>query len=87
MTPQGREYWQHRRSQLRWRWWLCLGIAIIGAAFFVRSFPIRDPYAFAVLLLIPLIALRQAYRADRQIALCDKQLAAPMIDSKENNNV
>jgi apolipoprotein N-acyltransferase len=82
-TTQGREYWIALRRKTRWRFWVYLLIAIGGTVVFVRSFPPRDPYSFAVLLLIPLLALRQAWRSDRRIALCDRQL--PIIkQSKEN---
>jgi apolipoprotein N-acyltransferase len=80
-TPQGREYWfALRRHHRRW-FWVYLLIAILGTIVFVRSFPPRDPYSFAVLLLIPLLALRKAWRSDRNIALCDRQL--PIIDQQE----
>jgi apolipoprotein N-acyltransferase len=81
-TPQGREYWLALRRQNRRWFWVYLLIAVGGTIVFVRSFPPRDPYSFAILLLIPLLALRQAWRSDRQISLCDRQL--PIIGQKEN---
>jgi hypothetical protein len=83
-TEQALDPWRRRRSRLRWRWWVYLSIAIVGAVVFVRNFRTPDPINFAIFLLIPLLALRQAWKTDRQIALCDRRLREPIIESKEN---
>jgi integral membrane sensor domain MASE1 len=82
-TPQALAHWRFRRSRLRLWWWIYLLISVAGAILFIRNFQARDPYTFAILLLIPLLALRQAWKTDRQITLCDQHLKAPMIESKE----
>jgi hypothetical protein len=74
ITGQGLEYWMQHRKRLRRWFWLYLLISAIGAFFFVRSFRFPDPYTFALLLLIPLIGLRQAWRTDRQIVACDRHI-------------
>ncbi len=84
-TPQAIQQWHHQRRRLRRWFWVYLSVSAIGAIFFLRDFPPRDPYTFALLFLIPLLGLRQAWRMDRQIVLCDKRLreTEPMIPSKE----
>jgi uncharacterized membrane protein len=65
----------------RW-WWIYLLISVAGAILFIRNFQARDPYSFAILLLIPLLALRQAWRTDRQISACDhhiRQITSPVV--------
>ncbi len=70
-------------------------MAAISAVFFIRNFRAPDPYLFAVLLLIALISLRQAWKTDRLITICDSHCKAatpgrgdaipePIIRSKEN---
>ena len=45
----------------------------MSAAVFIHNFQTRDPYLFAILAIIPLLSLRQAWRTDRQIVLCDRR--------------
>jgi hypothetical protein len=78
VTAQGLEYWKIRRATLRRWFWVYLCIAAIGAFFFVRSFRAPDPYGFAMLLLIPLVSLRQAWKMDRQIVACDAQIRSAL---------
>ncbi len=73
-TPQALNQWRLQRQRLRRWFWIYLLISAIGAFFFVRAFRSPDPYMFAVLLLIPLIGLRQAWRTDRQIVECDRHI-------------
>jgi hypothetical protein len=49
-----------------------MALAVIGTVWFIRSLPPRDPMMFSVLLPIPLISLRQAWKIDRQIVACKK---------------
>jgi hypothetical protein len=82
-TPDGLLKWRsHRRSLRRW-WWFYLAIAVTGGVWFIRNLTVGEPDFFAVMLLIPLIALRQAWKTDRQIVECDRRLnefdAAPTI--------
>ena len=81
-TPQALEQWQLLRSKLRRWFWVYLIVAIISAIVFIRSFHTRDPYVFAILVTIPLISLRQAWRMDRQIVECEKHIRAPIIQGK-----
>jgi peptide-methionine (S)-S-oxide reductase len=85
VTEQGRDHWVSNRRNLRAWWWGYLFFACVGAAVFVSSFQTRDPYLFAILLLIPLLALRQAWRIDRQIVASNQHLRdnAPIITNKE----
>jgi len=78
-TEQGLNEWRLRRHQLRRWFWIYLAIAATSAVLFILSFQSRDPYIFAILLAIPLISLRQAWRMDRQIVECDKHIRAPII--------
>jgi hypothetical protein len=55
-------------------WWLYLVVGLVGTFWFIRDLPPRDPLVFAVLLLIPLLSLRQAWKIDRQIVACDARL-------------
>ena len=48
-----------------WRWWVWTAIAIVFTVLFCRGLPYRDPVTFALLLLVPLLALRQAWRSAR----------------------
>jgi hypothetical protein len=73
-TQQALDQWQLQRTRLRRWFWIYLLISAIGAFFFVRSFRSPDPYTFALLLLIPLIGLRQAWWTDRQIVACDRHI-------------
>jgi len=87
-TQQGLDQWYLRRRTLRRWFWVYLLISAIGAFLFVRSFRSPNPYEFALFLLIPLIALRQAWRMDRQIVACDRHIREnqPMIASKEKSS-
>jgi hypothetical protein len=73
-TQQGLDQWRLQRQRLRRWFWIYLLISAIGAFSFVQSFRSPDPYAFALLLLIPLMGLRQAWRTDRQIVACDRHI-------------
>jgi hypothetical protein len=74
ITSQGVEHWTHLRRRLRRQWWGYLVIGLIGTIFFIHDLPPHEPVGFAVLLLIPIISLRQAWRVDRQIVACNVQL-------------
>ncbi len=85
-TQQALDQWlRHRRTLRRW-FWIYLLITAISAFFFLRSFRAPDPFGFAILLTIPLICLRQAWKTDRQIVACDRHIRQyePIIQSKEN---
>jgi hypothetical protein len=69
--------WREYRNALRRRWWMYALIAVAGAAWFVHNLQTGEPNLFAVLLLIPLIALRQAWKTDRQIVACDRRMTGP----------
>jgi hypothetical protein len=72
-TSDGLLKWQsHRRSLRRW-WWFYLAIAVVGGVWFIRNLTVGDSNLFAALLLIPLIALRQAWKTDRQLVECDRE--------------
>jgi hypothetical protein len=75
VTTEGIAHWQSLRGRLRRQWWIYFVVAVIGTFWFVRDFPPRDALGFAVLLLIPIISLRQAWKVARQIAACDARLA------------
>lgn len=79
-TEQGLEQWRFRRRRLRRWWWVYLTISVAGLIAFIKNCESSDPYLFAVLLCIPLIGLRQAWRIDRQIVECDKHIHEPIID-------
>jgi peptide-methionine (S)-S-oxide reductase len=91
ITPQGYEQWVRRRGRLRRWFWVYLGLGVVGSGVFLHGFGGRDPYIFAILLAIPLISLRQAWRMDRQIVVCDERLrrlvAEPIIDPKQENSM
>jgi len=79
-TQQGLDRWRFRRRRLRRWWWGYLVVSMAGLIAFVKSSETHDPYLFAVLLSIPLIGLRQAWRVDRQIVECEKHIREPIID-------
>ena len=55
-----------------------MAVAVVGTVLFCRSFPYHDGVTFAVLLLVPLVGLRQAWRADRQLRGLDGGLQSGM---------
>ena len=69
------------------RWFWAFFLLAAGSAYlFVHQHDTLDTYGFVVLLMIPFLSLRQAWKMDRQIAACDRHLreaAAIMLD-KEN---
>jgi peptide-methionine (S)-S-oxide reductase len=81
-TEQGRHRWRREMDRLRWWWWFYLALALAGTTLFLRSLHTPDPYLFAVLLLISLLSLRQAWRIDREIRRC-KASTEPRITDKE----
>jgi peptide-methionine (S)-S-oxide reductase len=87
LTTQGRDHWQFRRRRLRFWFWVYLLIALFGSLYFIHSFQTRDPYVFAILIAIPLFALRQAWRMDRQIVQCDSHLFLPIIQTKQGETM
>ena len=87
-TPQALDHWRLRRRRLRRWFWTYLLVAALGAFLFVRGFHSPDPYYFAILLLIPLLALRQAWKTDREIVACERHIreTEPIIPLKEKPN-
>jgi hypothetical protein len=71
-TSGGELKWESHRKTLRRRWWFYAVVAAAGAAYFIRNLETGEPNLFAVLLLIPLLAIRQAWKTDRQIVACDR---------------
>ena len=57
--------WLTFRRRLRWQWWAWTAGTAVGTAAFCHGLPYRDGLSFAVLLLLPLLCLRQAWRTDR----------------------
>ncbi len=74
MTDQGIATWHRLRRRLRRQWWGYLVVALVGTFWFVRDMPPREPVGFAVLLLIPIVSLRQAWKVDRQIVACNVRI-------------
>ena len=61
----GVDPWDRLGRRLRVQFWLWTTVAVLGTALFCRGLPYHDGVTFAVLLLVPLLTLRQAWRADR----------------------
>ncbi len=77
--------WLDLRRRLRWRWAGWVWGAVLGTALFCRGLPYHDGLSFAVLLLFPVVCLRQAWRADRLLRACGPGLQSGM--STNNNTV
>jgi peptide-methionine (S)-S-oxide reductase len=65
-----------RRLRLQWTGWLFAGG--LTAALFCHGLPYHDAITFAVMGLLPVAFLRQAWRVDRQLRACDVGLESAM---------
>jgi hypothetical protein len=75
LTGSGYNYWREYRRRLYRKWLAWMSVAIATGVVFVVNLTTHEPNVFAVLLIIPLLCLRSAWKLDRQIRLCDKQIA------------
>jgi hypothetical protein len=85
MPDEGTRHWRQHRTRLRRLWWIYLIVGLFGTFWFIGDLPPRDPLVFAVLLLIPILSLWQAWKVDRQIVSCDARLAELITVNGENN--
>ena len=76
--------WLDLRRRRRLHGWAWLAAAGVGTVLFCRGLPYHDGLSFAVLLLIPIACLRQAWRADRQLRACEAGLQSTMSTHTEN---
>jgi hypothetical protein len=53
--------------RLQRRWWIYIGLTILGAILFWHNRRTDEPSIFAMLALIPLLALRGTWITDRKI--------------------
>jgi peptide-methionine (S)-S-oxide reductase len=77
------EPWLALRRSVRRQWWAWMAAATVGTVLFCRGLPYHDGMSFAVLLLLPIVSLRQAWRADRQLRACDAGLESGMSTTTE----
>jgi peptide-methionine (S)-S-oxide reductase len=70
--------WLSLRRRLRVQWWAWAAAAGVGTIVFCRGLPYHDALPFAVLLLVPLLCLRQAWRADRLLRAAGAGLESAM---------
>ena len=50
-----------------WHWWAWLAASVVATVLFCRGLPYHDATTFAVLILLPILCLRQAWRAGRRL--------------------
>lgn len=67
--------WQACRRRARRSWLLSIAVAALGTLWFLRSYQRAEPTLFALLLLIPLLSLRAAWRHDRVIRACNARIS------------
>jgi peptide-methionine (S)-S-oxide reductase len=84
MTPAAAVPWIALRRRLQWQWWGWLSAGIVAVVLFCRGFPYHDGVPFAVMLLLPVALLRQAWRADRQLRACETGLQSTMPSTTTN---
>ncbi len=79
--------WNDLRRRTRWHFWAWLALAVVSTSMFCGAWPYRDPLTFAVLLLVPLMSLRQAWRADRLLRATGDRLQSGMPTNTANTQV
>ncbi len=67
--------WQRLRRRTYRSWFLNILLAILGSYWFVSSYQRADPTFLVILLIIPVLSLRGAWRDDRIIRNCNAQIA------------
>jgi hypothetical protein len=73
-SPDPGNHWRRHRRRSIWRWWLFLLLAVAAGGLFAFNFDHGDTAAEVMLAAISLLAMRGAWRADRQIRACDSAL-------------
>ncbi len=73
-SPGPGDHWRRHRRRSIWRWWLFLLLAVAAGGLFAFNFDRGDTAAEVMLAAISLLAMRAAWRADRQIRACDSAL-------------
>ena len=68
LTGSGYNYWREYRRRLYRKWLAWMSVAIATGVVFVVNLTTQEPNVFAVLLIIPLLCLRSAWKLDRQPA-------------------
>jgi hypothetical protein len=53
-----------------------MGLSIASGLLFVHNLAAPEPNILAILLVIPLLCLRSAWKLDRQIRACDDRLSS-----------
>jgi hypothetical protein len=61
-------------ERLNRRWWFYIGVAVFGAILFWHNRRTDEPTIFAMLALIPLLALRGAWKSDRKIVAMKREM-------------
>ena len=79
--------WDRLHRRARREFWGWLVAALVATAAFCGGWPYHDALPFAVMLLLPLVSLRQAWRADRLLRAADDRLQSGMATNTENAQI
>jgi hypothetical protein len=66
--------WRRARKRAYRSWFAHIGLALLGTLWFINNYQRADAVSFAVFLMIPLLCIRGAWRADRAIRTCSAKL-------------
>ena len=78
MTSDAFEPWVRLRRRNQRQFWIWLGVAAVTTVWFCHGLPYRDSVSFAILLLLPVVSLRQAWRAERAVRAASGGLESAM---------
>jgi hypothetical protein len=66
-------------ERLNRQWWMYIGLTIFGAILFWHNRRTDEPTIFALLALIPLLALRGAWKSDRKIVAMKRKATEQLL--------